>query len=69
MIVADERHRGGKIERFAEPLGGAEEEEVTEVLRERRRHADQAPHLQAAEDRGLASHAVDNHPGERRLKP
>ena len=68
MVIAHQRHAGREVERLAEPLRRAKQEEVPERARQRRRHADQAPHLQAAEDRGLAADAVHQEPGERRAQ-
>jgi len=66
VIVADERHRRRKVEGFSESFRRTEEEQVAEVPRKRRRQADHAPYVQAAEDGGLPPDAVDHHPCERR---
>ena len=51
VIVADERRRRRKVERLAEPFGRAKQKEMPEVARHARSPADDAPGMQAAEDR------------------
>ena len=78
MVIADQRHGGREVERFAQTFGRPKKEQVAEVARERRGHADHAPGLESAQDRGLAADPVDDgarqrrrepiHPGERRAE-
>ena len=64
VIIADQRHRGGEIKRFAQPLGGAEKQKRAEIAGDRREHADDAPRLESPEDGGLAADAVHDVAGE-----
>src|SRR5262249_52933699 len=58
MIIADERHGSGKVERFADSFERTHREEAVESVRERSRGADRAPCVQASEDCGFAAHAI-----------
>ena len=66
VIVADQRHRRRVVERLAEALGGAPEEQMLEIPRGDGGDADRAPRVESAEDRALAAHAIDHHAGDRR---
>src|SRR5258708_3569112 len=65
VIVANHRHRSGKVEGLSEPFGSTEKQELLEVGRQSCEHANDAPGPQPAEYGGLAPDPVNNVAGER----
>src|SRR5260221_2062552 len=65
MIVADQRHRGGKIKRLAESFQSADGDEVPKFAAPTGHDRDATPEQAAAQDQILALDSVADEPGER----
>src|SRR5262249_15065594 len=60
VIVADERHRSGEVESFAQSLRGAEKQKWPQVEAGRREHTNDAPRLKPPQNGRLAADTIDN---------
>src|SRR4051794_32260268 len=65
VIVADERHGGGKVKRLAQPFGRPEEQKGAEVAGYRGHHTDDTPRLEPPEHCRLPAHSIDDVARER----